>query len=238
MTFPPRILVVDDNDDSRQMMAMLLAAEGYAVDQAGSACEGLSCLESHRYQLVLTDYHMPDQTGLWMLEHAQQSQVLGDAVTMVVTADYDAAELIHEPTVIRKPVDFKRLLPQLRAMLTPAGTPRRRPVREDEMPSPAGASPEIRIELVLYVTADSIPCHRAKGAMKEILGEYDASYIDFRIYDLEGHIAAAQRDRIIFTPTLVKRWPDPKVWVLGDLTERAVVFDLLEMAGLAPRASA
>jgi hypothetical protein len=91
---------------------------------------------------------------------------------------------------------------------------------------------------VLYVTADSIPCHRAKTAMREILKDYDANSVDFRIYDLEGHLRAAQRDRIIFTPTLVKRWPDPKVWVLGDLTRRAVVIDLLEMAGVTPKTSA
>ena len=106
------------------------------------------------------------------------------------------------------------------------------------MPRKGTASPETRIELVLYVTADSIPCHRAKAAMKEILKDYDANFIDFRIYDLNSHLRAAQRDRILFTPTLVKRWPDPKVWVLGDLTRRAVVIDLLEMAGVAPKKSA
>ena len=106
------------------------------------------------------------------------------------------------------------------------------------MPPSGPASPETRIELVLYVTADSIPCHRAKVAMRDILRDYDATDIDYRIYQLDRHLGAAARDRIIFTPTLVKRWPDPKVWVLGDLTRRAVVIDLLEMAGVAPKTSA
>ena len=217
---------------------MLLSADGYDVDQAGSALDGLRCLQSHRYALVLTDYHMPDHTGLWMLQQGQQRQLLDGAVTMVVTADYDAAELLHEPSVVRKPVDFKRFLPQLRAILAPKDVTRRTPPQEEDMPRTGALSVETRIELVLYVTADSIACHRAKAAMKEILQDYDANYIDFRIYDLESHLGAAQRDRIIFTPTLVKRWPDPKVWVLGDLTRRAVVIDLLEMAGVAPKTSA
>ena len=238
MTPRARILVVDDNDDSRQLMAMLLAAEGYDVDQAPSALSALRCLQAHRYALVITDYHMPDHTGLWLLQQAQQRQLLGGAVTMVVTADYDAAELMHDPSVVRKPVDFKRFLAQLRVMLAPRDVTRRPPPQEEEMPRPGATSPDTLIELVLYVTPDSIPCHRARAAMKDILKDYDASRIDFRIYDLDGHLGAAQRDRIIFTPTLVKRWPDPKVWVLGDLTRRGVVIDLLEMAGVTPKTSA
>lgn len=232
-----RILVVDDNDDSRLLMTMLLGAEGYAVDQATSALDGLRCLEAHRYALVLTDFHMPDHSGLWMLQQAQRRDLLHGAATMVVTADYEAEELQNTPSVVRKPVDFGRFLPQVRAMVSRrdgslGGS------EQDEMKDDREIIATRRIELVLYVTPDSIPCHRAKAAMQAILEEYDASRIDFRVYDLNRHLRAAQRDRIIFTPTLVKRWPDPKVWVLGDLTRRRVVVDLLEMAGVRPKTSA
>jgi two-component system response regulator GlrR len=239
MSAPPaRILVIDDNDDSRQLMSLLLSADGYDVDQAASALDGLRCLEARRYALVLTDYHMPDHSGLWLLDQAQRRQLLDGAVTMVVTADYDAAELMDEASVIRKPVDFKRLLPQLRAMLGPKDEATPAASQEDQMARTEPAIPERRIELVLYVTPDSISCHRARAAMQEILQDYDADAVDFRVYDLDEHLGDAQRDRIIFTPTLVKRWPDPKVWVLGDLTRRAVVIDLLDMAGVRPKTSA
>jgi CheY-like chemotaxis protein len=234
----PRILVVDDNEDSRQLMAMLLSAEGWDVDQAPTAHDGLRCLETSRYRLVLTDYHMPDHTGVWMLQQAQQRQLLNDANTMVVTADYDAAELITDASVVRKPVDFKRFLPQLRILLAPGDDNTRRPTGEEATSAMRTTPAEIRIEFVLYVTPDSIPCHRAKAVMRDILEDYDANFIDFRIYQLDRHLKAAQRDRILFTPTLVKRWPDPKVWILGDLTQRAVVIDLLEMAGVDPKQSA
>lgn len=234
----PRILVVDDNEDARQLMAMLLSAEGWDVDQAPTADDGLRCLQMHRYQLVLTDYHMPDHTGVWMLQQAQQQQLLNGARTMVVTADYDAAELITDASVVRKPVDFKRFLPQLRILLAPRDENTLGPMHEEAKPTVRTTLPETRIEFVLYVTPDSIPCHRAKAVMRDILKDYDANVIDFRIYQLDRHLKAAQRDRIIFTPTLVKRWPDPKVWILGDLTQRAVVIDLLEMAGVAPKQSA
>jgi hypothetical protein len=38
----------------------------------------------------------------------------------------------------------------------------------------------------------------------------------------------------VFTPTLVKRGPGPRAWVLGDLSDAAVVIDLLKICGLKP----
>jgi hypothetical protein len=38
----------------------------------------------------------------------------------------------------------------------------------------------------------------------------------------------------VFAPTLVKRSPGPRTWVLGDLADAAVVVDLLKMCGMKP----
>ena len=70
--------------------------------------------------------------------------------------------------------------------------------------------------------------------MRSILADYDTSQVDFRVCDLTEDPAAAARDRIIFTPTLVKRSPAPHVWVLGDLAKPEVVTDLLHMCGVTP----
>jgi hypothetical protein len=39
---------------------------------------------------------------------------------------------------------------------------------------------------------------------------------------------------VVFTPTLVKRRPEPRAWILGDLSDPAVVTDLLHMCGIEP----
>jgi hypothetical protein len=55
-------------------------------------------------------------------------------------------------------------------------------------------------------------------------------------YDLAKEQAqSANEDRIAFTPTLVKRWPEPKMWVLGDLEDSTVLADLLGHAGVEPQ---
>ena len=58
-----RILIVEDQDDVRRMLATALGIEGHRVDEASTAAEGLKCLQQTSYDLVLTDYAMPGGTG-------------------------------------------------------------------------------------------------------------------------------------------------------------------------------
>lgn len=92
----------------------------------------------------------------------------------------------------------------------------------------------VPVELVLYVSPESLPCARARHTMEQLLRRYDASQVDFRVCDLTREPDAAIRDRVIFTPTLVKCRPLPAVWVLGDLAATDVVINLLEMCGVSP----
>ena len=58
--------------------------------------------------------------------------------------------------------------------------------------------------------------------------------------DLAREPDRAERDNVLFSPTLVKVWPEPKMWILGDLSEAAVLTDLLALCGIAvppPRAA-
>ena len=73
-------------------------------------------------------------------------------------------------------------------------------------------------------------------------GEHSAGLrsasIDFQLRDLTAETEHAARDRILFTPTLVKRSPPPSVWVLGDLSRPWIVTDLLPMCGISPLTAA
>ena len=95
-------------------------------------------------------------------------------------------------------------------------------------------SQSARVELVLYVSPASQACARAERVMRTLLSRYHPGDIDFRVCDLDADPEAAERDRITFTPTLVKRAPLPSVWLLGDLTKVDVLTDLLRMSGVEP----
>lgn len=226
-----RILVVEDNDDLRQLMEMALAHEGYDVDTADSAEAGVQLMERGRYDLVLTDYMLPNRTGAWLLREAHRRRLLDGAATLLVTADPDAPEIAPEQGVVTKPVDFDRFLPQIRGILGQGldqgfhASP----------PSPVD-QPEA-IDLVLYTSPGSIASARAQRVLREVLAQYDERRIRLQITDMALHPDDAARDRVIYTPTLVKRAPAPVVWLLGDFSHRETLTDLLQMCGLEPATS-
>ena len=58
-----RILVVDDDDEIREMLATALGEDGHEVDGARDGGEALALLEQRPYDLVLSDLHMPRVDG-------------------------------------------------------------------------------------------------------------------------------------------------------------------------------
>ena len=66
------VLVVDDESDIRESLEVLLGSEGYAVDLAQNAAEGLRKMESRGYDLVLLDLMMPDRSGMEVLQEVRQ----------------------------------------------------------------------------------------------------------------------------------------------------------------------
>src|ERR1700689_4446681 len=62
------ILVIDDEPDIRESLEVLLSSEGYRVELAGNATDGLKRVEAPAFDLVLLDLMMPDKSGMEVLE--------------------------------------------------------------------------------------------------------------------------------------------------------------------------
>ena len=81
------ILVVEDNDDGRDLMVRLLQATGeHVIALAGNARDGLQCLRGATYDLLVTDVGLPDESGLEMLDRAKREGLL-DETAVVVSGD-------------------------------------------------------------------------------------------------------------------------------------------------------
>jgi DNA-binding NtrC family response regulator len=113
---PARILVVEDQDDVRRMLTTALVLDGYHVDEAATAEEGLRLLSRRRYRLVLSDYAMPGHTGSWMLAEATRRGLMKQTAAVIVTAHPDVRELA-EIAVINKPLDLDDFLDQVRSIV-------------------------------------------------------------------------------------------------------------------------
>ncbi|HEY7317614.1 MAG TPA: response regulator [Candidatus Binatia bacterium] len=62
-----KILVVEDNNDSREMMNGLITKMGYRAIAAKNSYEAIALAESERPQLILMDMQLPDVDGFKQL---------------------------------------------------------------------------------------------------------------------------------------------------------------------------
>jgi DNA-binding NtrC family response regulator len=69
LPLPGTILVVDDDQPVRVMLARLLRAQGYTVVQATSATDARKALEKQRPDLLISDIVMPGESGIDLRRH-------------------------------------------------------------------------------------------------------------------------------------------------------------------------
>jgi CheY-like chemotaxis protein len=219
-----RILLVDENDDNRELIALALEGAGYTVDRCTSASEGLAHLRRARFDVVIGHYGLPDQTAAAMFQHARAEGLLQGAATLVLSGQPDPVGVDREQ-LISKPLDLQRLL---RAVAAAAG-------QGAPGPSAAVEAASAPVELALYVTLPWPSSLKAKRNLDRVLSGFSRSQVTLTVCDLAQQPERAEQDGIVFSPTLVKRSPEPRAWVMGDLSDRKVLSNLLLMCGLEPR---
>jgi len=103
-----RVLVVEDDEDNRELMGEVLQDAGYEVVLAANGAAGLRTLAEHSIDLLVTDIGMPGMGGL---EVARAAKEIAPTVPVVVVTGYAEREDIakargHEvDAVLVKPVD-------------------------------------------------------------------------------------------------------------------------------------
>ncbi|MGH8176265.1 MAG: diguanylate cyclase [Steroidobacter sp.] len=81
-----RILLVDDEPTQRLIMARLLKRAGYEVESAANGKEALSRIEAGDFQLMITDWEMPEMDGISLCRALRSSQDKGYIYTILLTA--------------------------------------------------------------------------------------------------------------------------------------------------------
>jgi putative nucleotidyltransferase with HDIG domain len=89
---PAKILIVDDEEPIREVLASLLEAAGYQCTTAMNGTEALKHLESESFDLVLSDILMPRMDGLLLLEKIREHD--RDLPVLMVTAMHDISAAI------------------------------------------------------------------------------------------------------------------------------------------------
>jgi CheY-like chemotaxis protein len=109
-------LLVEDDDDSREVLRELLDQEGYPVLAAESAQEALAILETALPALVLLDLRLRDADGRTVLRHIRGTERLADTAVFLISGASEVASLSAGQGLDRidgyfeKPLQLSRLL--------------------------------------------------------------------------------------------------------------------------------
>lgn len=117
-----RILLVDDDPDTRILLTTVLEMEGASVCAVGSAIAALDALEQFQPTLLLSDIVMPGMDGYDLLQQIR-SQVQWNclpaiAFTALSGADYEERSIragfqLH----LEKPIDLEQLIQTIQALV-------------------------------------------------------------------------------------------------------------------------
>ena len=83
---PGRILVVEDNADSRDLLSKLLGMSGYEVSSAPDGESGYAAALRQIPDLIITDINMPRMDGIELLRRVRVERMLAGTAVLVVTA--------------------------------------------------------------------------------------------------------------------------------------------------------
>jgi PAS domain S-box-containing protein len=90
-----RVLVVDDNEDNRNVMCRRLRRAGYAVDEARGGAEALESIDANTFDIVLLDIMMPDINGIEVLQTIRESQSRTELPVIMVTAKGMSEDIVE-----------------------------------------------------------------------------------------------------------------------------------------------
>jgi PAS domain S-box-containing protein len=154
-----RVLVVDDNSSSREILCAMLASFGLRVEQAANGESALTQLQqanhSDPFQLVIMDWKMPTMDGIQTTERIQANQQLEALPTVIMVTAYgrdeasEAASEVNISSFLTKPVTPSTLLDALmRSMGHKVATETRAGTREEETEAAISALRGARVLLV------------------------------------------------------------------------------------------
>ena len=224
----PAILVVEDDRDIREMVTLLLDMAGFSVRACESAECGLNALREAEFDLILTDYALPRHSGLWLLEHAEAEGLLNGTPVLIVTA-HPHVEGASAYEIIPKPFDLDELVERVRYRVEGEGPRRRRtaPVSPGQ-PNGNGPGPcPDPVDLILYVSSRSARSCAAVRKIRKAIKRLKSSRVRLTVCDVARDPSRGPEDAIAFTPTLVRTTPGPRTFILGHVTNRDLLMELL-----------
>ncbi len=127
----PSILLVDDEDNLRRSLALILRREGYNVETAATVKEARQFLEASTFDLAFLDLKLPDANGLTLLPDLRSRYPDMPVVILTAHDNLDAAiEAVRKGAhdYLLKPLDPSLIIERVKEYLADREHPL--PIRE------------------------------------------------------------------------------------------------------------
>ena len=123
---PPTVLVVDDDEDIREMMVFKLRAAGYRTLEAGDSRTAMALAMGERPQLVLLDVSLPGMDGLGFCYELHSSAQTANIPVMMISGhgtpdDIRLGHSVGAEDYLVKPFSLAELMRRVQRLL-PAGS--------------------------------------------------------------------------------------------------------------------
>ena len=116
-----KVLVVDDEQDFRDLFAEMLSRMGYAVMTASDGPEALKLMAEKSFDAAVIDFQMPGMTGVELLRKAK---ALDNRLSVILITGLESQQMATEALregaseLIVKPIDFDKLEATIRRVMT------------------------------------------------------------------------------------------------------------------------
>jgi two-component system, OmpR family, response regulator RpaA len=140
----PRVLCIDDDPDYVRAVQVRLESCGIAVSRATSGLDGFCSAVGERADAILLDYQLPNGCGDFVLQQLKVNPATKGIPVIVISGSKDRAlehTLINGGAVgfLHKPLDFEKLMSELRKYLPVSSREGRRQPDQTEMLSLGGS---------------------------------------------------------------------------------------------------
>src|SRR5216117_77694 len=121
-TVTPRVLVVEDEPNIRELVCLHLGLEGYACDGVGDGREALQRTEAERFDLLVLDVMIPGIDGLSLCRAVRNGRTNRDVPILMLTARREEADKViglesGADDYLTKPFGVRELVARARALL-------------------------------------------------------------------------------------------------------------------------
>ncbi len=132
------VLIVEDEQEIREMLGFTLSRSGFEVDAAASAEEALKQLEGRLPSLLIIDWMLPRMSGIDLARRLRNDEHTAGLPMIMLTARGEETDKLKSfdsgiDDYVTKPFSPKELVARMRALLRRAGSPEDGVLREGDL---------------------------------------------------------------------------------------------------------